>query len=201
MIFEHLIPANTIGVSAPLNPVTGAFVVQDVSRAVYAQEAAAPTAPVLVGYVPATSDGNGGIKQLARHLNVQYYSQKTTGFSVGLSGTTLTIVYPNVPVLWNGVQQTLAAGSIPGTVSTGVWSLVVGYQWGLTLVSIVQSSTVDPTANSIELCQVTVNTSLNTAVVSNGRVSGKWLGSICIAGPASTSYSVSTSNASSVLPW
>lgn len=200
-VFNHLVPANTIGITPPLNPVQGAFIVQDVSRGIYAQVSASPLASTMVGYVPATSDGAGGITQLARALDAQYYSQNTTGFGASLTGTTLTVSFPSTPVLWNGTIQTLAAGNISGTVSTGLWSLVVGYLWGLTQVQLVLTSALSPTGAYIELCQINVNTTSVTATTTNGRVSNKFMQTLCVAVAASPSYGIPVSAANETMPW
>lgn len=201
MIFQHLVPLNTIGVSAPLSPVQGSFIVHDVERSIYAQVSASPLASTKVGYVPCTSDGFGGITQLARDVDCQYNSQVQTGYSSTISGTTLTVTFPAVSLMWNGVMQTLAAGSFSGTVSTGLWSLVVGYNWGLTQVSLVLTSALDPTANYIELCEIAVNTAGATATVTNGKTGLRLMQTLCVAGPASTAYSVPVSNSTGALSW
>lgn len=198
-VLEHLVPLNTIGISPPLNPVQGCFVVHDVARAIYAQVSASPIAPARVGYVPALSDGLSGILQLARSVNARFYSQQTTGFSASLSGTSLTVNYPDVPVLWDGVMQTLNAGSYTGTVATGTYSLVVGYNWGLTAVSLVDVGFLDSTANYVELCQVVVNTSTNTATIQNGALNAKLLKSLCTQGPGGASYSIPVSDATGTM--
>lgn len=196
---KPLVPLNTIGITPPMNPVQGCFVLHDVSRAIYAQVSASPTPPTKVGYVPAVSDGVSGILQLARNVNTRFYSQQVSGFTASLSGTTLTVHYPAVPVMWDGVMQTLAAGTTTGTVATGTYSLVVGYNWGLTQVSLVATASLDPTANYVELCQIVVNTSTTTAVVQNGAVNNKLLRSLCTNGPSGASYSIPVSDATGTM--
>lgn len=198
-ILDHLVPANTIGITPPMNPVQGCFVVHDVSRAIYAQVSASPIAPSKVGYVPALSDGLSGILQLARNVNARFYSQQTTGFTASLSGTTLTVGYPDVPVLWDGVMQTLKAGSYSGTVSTSTYALVVGYNWGLTQVSLVDTGFLDSTANYVELCQIVVNTSTGTATIQNGALTNKLLKTLCTQGPGGANYSIPVSDATGAM--
>ncbi len=200
-IFTHLVPANIIGRSVPLNPVTGAFIVQDVARGVYVQLSASPLASTLVGYVPATSDGQSGLTQLARGIDAQFYSQTVTGFTASITGTTLTVNYPNVSVFWNGAVQTLVSGSFSGTVTTGTWSLVVGYNWGLTAVSLVQTSALDPTANYIELCEIVVNTTTPSTAVSTGTVGCRLMQTLCTGLGASAAYGIPVSSSTGTLPW
>jgi hypothetical protein len=205
-IFQHLVPANVFGRSQALSPVAGTLLVHDVERSVYAQVSASPIPATKVGYIPCTGDGVGGITQLARDLDARFYSQTTTGLSSSLSGTTLTVVYPNVNVLWNGVVQTLAAGSISGTVSTGLWSLVVGYLWGLNQVQLVATSSLDPAGNYVELCEINVNTSSNTAVLNPGKINLKFFQSVGVGSNGGTalgssSTSIPVSNGIGNMPW
>lgn len=198
-IFYHKYPANTIGVTTPISNsgASGTLLVHNVENSVWL----AGTTPTRIGYIPATSDGNGGIQQLARDINVQYYPQQYSNFTTAISGTTLTISWPNILVFWNGAMQQLNSGTLSQTVSTGLYSLVVGYQWGLTVVTLVLTSSLSPTGNGAELCEINVNTTAATATVTNGMVNSKWFGSLCINGPSNTNYSVPTSGANSKCSW
>lgn len=200
-IFQHLVPQNIFGISSPASPVQGSFIVHDVAKAIYAQIGAPPAVPFMVGYIPATSDGQGGIAQLARGIDARVYTQRTTGFGAALSGTTLTVSYPNVPVFWNGSMQTLPSGSINATVSTGTYSLVVSYNWGLTFTQIIATSSYDLSQQYLELCRINVNTSSSTATVTNGPVNVKQLQTLVVNGPTNTSYSIPSSGAGGVMPW
>lgn len=205
-IFQHLVPANVFGASPALSPVQGVFLVHDVGRSVYAQVSASPIAASKVGYVPALGDGAGGIIQLARDIDARFYSQKTTGFSYSLSGTTLTVTYPSVDVLWDGVKQTLPAGSFSGTVSTGLWSLTVGYNWGLTQVQLIATSALSPTGAYVELCELNVNTSSSTVTLTPGKVNLKFIQTLGVAsngGTALSSYAsgIPVSDGVGNLPW
>lgn len=198
-VFYHKHPANTIGITTPSSSsgASGSFLVHNVEHSIWL----AGSAPSRIGYIPATSDGNGGIQQLARDLDIQYYPQQYNNFVATLSGSTLTVAWPNVLVLWNGSMQQLNSNTLVQTVSTNLYSLVVGYQWGLTVVSLVLTSSLSPTGNGAELCEINVNTTAETATVSTGMVNLKWINSLCIAGPANTTYSVPTSGSNSTCSW
>jgi len=193
-------PANVVGVTQAQDPTQGVLLDHDVVGGIYSQEVAGQPA-VLVGYIPVTSDGNGGINELARDYDCSFYPQTQTGFTASLSGTTLTVNYPTTPILYAGAIQSLLAGSLSGTVSTGLWSLVVGYLWGLTQVQLLQTSSISPTGNYIELCEINVNTSSNTATVTNGMVNAKLMNQFLMAGPANQSYAISTSDANGNMAW
>lgn len=204
MIFKHLVPANTFGVSPALSSVPGSFVVQDAERAIYAQVSASPVPATKVGYIPATSDGFGGITQLARDLDVRYFSQQTAlgGFSASLVSTTLTVYYPNVNVMWDGVVRTLSVGSISGTVSTGTYSLVVGYNWGLTQVQLLPVGSSVLSGAYIELCQIVVNTTTVSAVVQAGRIGCKFIQTLGVVnGGSSAAYQIPVSDGSGNMSW
>jgi hypothetical protein len=201
---NHLVPANILGVTAALNPVTGAYVDQDVSRGFYAQTSASPVAPTRVGYIPATADGLGGLNQLARDVNARFLSNiSLASFSASLSGTTLTVNYPNVNVLWDGAVRTLHAGSVVGTVATGLYSFVVGYNWGLTQVAIVAQSAFVLPLTYIEIVQINVNIATPSATLLIGRSNGIFLRSLGIVGPsgASNANAIPVSKADGTLTW
>lgn len=198
-IFCHLVPQNVFGTSPPLNPVQGAFILHDVARAIYAQIGASPATPTLVGYVPATDDGFGGLTQLARDFDFRSFTIPPSGVTASLSGTTLTITYPQINVLWDGVVQSVAPGSTSLTVSTGTWYLSAQYNWGLTDVRIV--STIDLSQNYVVLGAVAVDTGAGTAVIGPAPVTSKLMQTLCVAGPTNTSYSISTSDANGNMPW
>lgn len=193
-------PANVVGTTMPQDPVQGVTLLQNASKAVYAQETAGQPAR-MIGYIPVTSDGNGGIHELVRDFDCSYYPQTQTGFTASLSGTSLTVNYPTTPVLYSGVIQTLQAGSVTGTVSTGLWSLVVGYLWGLTQVQMLLTSSISPAGNYIELCEINVNTSTNTATVTNGMVNAKLLNQFLMNGPANQSFSIPVSDTNGNMAW
>lgn len=202
VVFRHLVPASTFGISPALNSVQGAFIVQDAERAIYAQVSASPIPAVKVGFIPAMSDGFGGIMQLARDMDVRYYSQQTTGFSTSLVGTTLTVFYPNVAVMWDGVVRTLPMDSISATVATGTYSLVVGYNWGLTQTQLLPVASAVLSGAYVELCQIVVNTTASTAVVQNGRIGCKFLQTLSVmSGGAAADSLIPASNGSGVMPW
>jgi hypothetical protein len=123
------------------------------------------------------------------------------GFSTALVGTTLTVYYPNTDVMWDGVVRTLAIGSISGTVSTGTYSLVVGYNWGLTQVQLLPTASVTSNGAYVELCQIAVNTTTVSAVVSPGRINTKFLQTYVVRGDTSTAYSISVSDGSGNITW
>jgi hypothetical protein len=206
---EHLVPLESVGqvIGSPLSAANsaaraGCYTFDDVNFEIWAQTSMGVYE--LAGFEPLVSDGNGGLAQLARHVNAQYMSKPTTsGFGASVSGTTLTTTFPTINVFWNSSVQTVQSGSYAGSVASGTntYSLVVGYQWGLTAFSYVLTSSLDPTANGVEICRINVNTVTVTAAVVTGAVNGRWMGSLAVNGPASTSYSISTSNGSSIMPW
>jgi hypothetical protein len=198
-VFYHKYPANTIGVTTPIinSGEAGSLLVHNVENSIWL----AGSSPSRIGYIPATSDGDGGVQQLARDIDIQYYPQQYSNFTIGLSGTTLTVSWPNILVLWNGAMQQLNAGSLSQTVSTGLYSLVVGYQWGLTVITLVLTSSLSPTGNGAELCEINVNTTAVTATASTGMVNSKWIDTLCIGGPSNTTYSVPTSGSNSQCSW
>ncbi|QRE00300.1 hypothetical protein [Burkholderia phage BCSR5] len=199
VVFTHLVPSNVVGITPPLNPATGCFVFQDVLRGLYVQKTAAPATPKLVGYVPAYSDTFGGIKQLARELDVRFNPQVTTGYTVSGTGGNITVNYPALKILWDGVVQNLPSGSTTQQLADGQWSLVVTYAWGLSNPQFIQTSQADPGGIYIELCQVTVSGGAGT--VKNGQVSSKWMAGVLIAPSASVANGVPVSDATGKMPW
>jgi hypothetical protein len=193
-------PANVLNGAVPAIAQQGVLLAQDVIGGIYSQETASVPA-ILVGYIPVTADGNGGLAQLSRDYDCSYYPQTQTGFTASISGTTLTVNYPTTPVLYSGAMQTLEAGSISGTVSTGLWSLVVGYYWGLTQVQLIETSAITPNGSYIELCEINVSTSAETATVTNGLVNSKIMNELLVNGTASASYSIPVSDANGNLAW
>jgi len=202
VIFTHAVPADLLSSTVPINTAVGAFIVDDPSWSIYLQESSG-TPPVLVGAVPCSSDGLSGITQLARDLDIRNYSQRVPAntFTANISSNNLVVNYPNVPVFWDGVIQTLVAGSITAPTSTGTWSLVVSYNWGLTQVALVQSSTIVPEDAPIELCQINVNTTNGTAVVQLGRLNSKWLTDETVAGTINSATGIPVSGASGTMTW
>jgi hypothetical protein len=209
MIFKHLVPLNIFGVTpiANANAVSpvGSFVVDDVQRNIYAQTTAGTY--VAVGYITATSDGSGGISQLARGLDACYNSaQSLTGFGAGVSqiapfGPTLVVTYPALNILWNGSMQSITAGSFTKpSITDGTYSFGVGYQWGLTQFQVVAPNISYPTG-FIELCQVTV--SGLSAALAPARINTMFMKKYGIPQPLSTSSTngIPASTSTGVMPW
>lgn len=169
-----IVPEKVFGISSPLNVTPqGTFVLHDVQRAIYAQMGGTGVSPVMVGYIPATADGVGGIYQLARAPDIRYNSnQSTTGFGAsGSSQTSVTVSYPAMSIMFDGAMQSFSAGSLNATVSAGTYSFGVAYKWGLTQF-VLQSMNVIP-SSYIELCTVTVTTT--SATVGPARMSGNYM--------------------------
>lgn len=168
------VPQNIFGITSPQNiAVQGTFLLHDVQRAIYAQTGAPGTMPAMVGYIPATADGVGGIAQLARAPDIRYNSQQsTTGFGAsGNSLTTVTVSYPALSLMFDGSMQSFSGGSWTGASGNGTYSFGVSYQWGLTQFAL-QIVDVLP-SGFVELCTVTVtNTS---ATVGPARTSGNYM--------------------------
>jgi hypothetical protein len=204
MSFQHLVPLNVFGITPIANansksPV-GSFVVDDVQRYIYAHTAAGTY--IASGWLPATSDGNGGITQLARSVDVCYNSaQSTTGFGASVTGTTLTVTYPSMSILWNGSMQSITAGSFQQpSISNGTYSFGVGYQWGLTQFQVATPNVSYPTG-FLELCQVTV--SGTSATVAAARNSTMFLKKYGVPQPLSTSSTngIPASTSTGIMPW
>jgi hypothetical protein len=175
-IFTHAVPANMVGISSPSVPtvVNGAYAVQDVERAIYAMQ---NNVPVKVGWIAATSDGSGGIQQLARGLDATYnWQSSTTGFGASGNTSSVTVQYPSMQVLWNGSMQPVTAGSWTGTPpGAGTYSFFVSYQWGLNAFSLAPSS---PLTEVVELCEVVVTAT--SAAVQPANCNGNWMGNYFI---------------------
>lgn len=204
MIFKHLVPTNIFGITPLANansiaPV-GSFIVHDVGRSIYAQTFAGSYQEI--GYIPATSDGSGGITQLARNVDARYNSvQATTGFGASISSGTLTISYPAISLLWDGSMQSVNGGSYQQTgVTNGTYSFGVAYQWGLTQFQVAAPNT-NFLASYVELCQVTVSGA--TATVAAARNSAVFLKKYGIPQPVSSTIStgIPTSTSTNTMPW
>jgi hypothetical protein len=198
-IFTHKVPANMVGISSPAVPtvVNGAFAVQDVERAIYAMQS---SAPVKVGWVAATSDGQGGIQQLARSLDATYnWQYSTTGFGVAGNSSSVTIQFPSLQILWNGSMQPVSASSWTGTPpGSGTFAFGVTYAWGLGSFSL---NTQGSLLNFTELCSITVNGATATLQAANSN--GNWMGKYFISDIQSTSGSnlIPYSDANGNIAW
>lgn len=198
-IFTHKVPANMVGISAPAAPtvINGGYAVQDVERAIYAMQS---SVPVKVGWQAATSDGQGGIQQLARGLDATYnWQSSTTGFGIAGNSTSVTVQFPAMQILWNGSMQPVNASSWSGaTPGAGTYSFCVSYAWGLDSFSI---GTQGSLANVTELCEITVNSASATLQAANNN--GNWMGKYFISNNQSTSGSsmIPYSDANGNMAW
>jgi hypothetical protein len=184
-IFTHKVPANLVGISTPSVPtvVNGGYAVQDVERAIYAMQS---SVPVKVGWQAATSDGQGGIQQLARGLDATYnWQSSTAGFGISGNSSSVTIQFPALQVLWNGSMQPVSPSSWTGTPSgSGTFAFCVSYTWGLNSFSIVAQGSL---SNVVEICSFTVNGATATLLPAN--TNGNWIGKYFISNIQSTSGS------------
>jgi hypothetical protein len=189
-IFTHKVPANLVGISVPAVPavVNGGYAVQDVERAIYAMQS---SLPVKVGWQAATSDGQGGIKQLARGLDATYnWQSSTTGFGITGNTSGVTVQFPSLQVLWNGSMQPVNASSWTGTPpGAGSFSFCVSYAWGLNSFSIGTQGTLN---NVVELCEFTVSAATATLQAANSN--GNWMGQYYIS-------NIQTNSGSNIIPY
>lgn len=198
-IFTHKVPANLVGISIPAVPtvVNGSYAVQDVERAIYAMQS---SAPVKVGWQAATSDGQGGIQQLARGLDATYnWQYSTSGFGVTGNSSSVTVQIPAMQILWNGSMQPVSANSWTGTPpGNGTYSFCVSYAWGLDSFSI---GTQGSLSNVVELCEITV--SAVTATLQAANCNGNWMGNYFLSSSQSTSGSntIPYSDSSGNMAW
>jgi hypothetical protein len=187
-IFLHMVPANIFGISTPTGSPAelGTFVLHDVQRILYAQNVSQGEVPVPVGYIPATADGSGGIRQLARAPDIRYSSmQSVQGFGASISGPNVVVSYPSLSVLWDGSMQSIAAGTWQTPIpNAGTYSFGVGYMWGLTQFSLRDVNTIPFPTDYLELCTVVINS--GTALIGAARVNGSYMKTYGIPAPSST---------------
>lgn len=197
----HKVPSNITGITpAPTSTPQGTFVLQDVERVLYAQTGATGSNPTPIGWIPATSDGAGGISQLARSPDMRYNSvQSTSGFGAsGNSATSVTVSYPAMSILFDGSMQSFQAGSWTGPAGNATYSFGVSYQWGLTQFAL---NVMDILPNGyVELCTVTVTST--SATVGPARTSGNYMKVYGVpGGSTSRSQGIPVSDQNGNMPW
>jgi hypothetical protein len=200
-VILHKVPSNITGITpAPTSTLQGTYILQDVERVIYAQIGATGSNPTPIGWIPATSDGAGGISQLMRGPDMRYNSaQSTSGFGAsGNSSTSVTVSYPSMSILFDGSMQSFNAGSWNGPAGNGTYSFGVAYQWGLTQFTL---SVIDvlPT-NYVELCTVTVTST--SATVGPARTNGTFMKVYGVpGGSTSKAQGIPVSDQNGAMPW